>query len=104
MTANARYKLSTHVLIAMYFLCNDNILLFCFRIQKPIALAAKIKIFESKVKQCQQNGLFKNQQKTFFKEIQSKQIGECEIPNDAKPKSFRIRIWEQVTERVKVAT
>ena len=71
--------------------------------QRLIALAAKIKRFDDRVKQYHQNRLFENNQKRFYEEIQSKQIGECEIPDDEESKSFWKGIWGQQTEHDKSA-
>ena len=49
--------------------------------QRLTATAAKIKRYEDRVKQYQQNRLFKNNQKRFYEEIQSKTRKNEEIPD-----------------------
>lgn len=67
---------------------------------RQIAFAAKINIFDGRVKQYQQSRLLENKQKRFCDEIQSKQIGEYEIPDDEESKSFQMGIWEKRTEYI----
>ena len=45
-------------------------------------MAAKLKRHVDRVKQHQQNRLFDNNQKAFYKEIQNESHGENEIPNE----------------------
>ena len=66
--------------------------------QRLIAMAAKLKRYDDRVKQYQQNRLFDNNQKAFYKEIQNESHGENEIPNEEEARNFWSGIWGQATE------
>ena len=66
--------------------------------QRLTATAAKIKRYEDRVKQYQQNRLFENNQKRFYEEIQSKTRKYEEIPDREETKAFWKDIWGQATE------
>lgn len=71
--------------------------------QRLTATAAKIKRFEDRVKQYQQNRLFENNQKRFYEEIQRKTGRVDEIPNEEETEEFWKEIWGQATEHDKDA-
>ena len=64
--------------------------------QRLTATAAKIKRFEDRVKQYQQNRLFENNQKRFYEEIQRKTGRVDEIPNEEETEEFWKEIWGQI--------
>ena len=66
--------------------------------QRLVAMAAKIKRYEDRVKQYQQNRLFENNQKRFYEEIRNGEKNESEIPDDEESKNFWKGIWGQATE------
>ena len=56
------------------------------------ATAAKIKRYDDRVKQNQQNRMFENNQKRFYNDIQSNLESENEVPDGEESKDFWTRI------------
>jgi hypothetical protein len=66
--------------------------------QRLKATAAKIKRYDDRVKQYQQNRMFENNQKRFYNDIQSNLEGENEIPDGEESKDFWTGVWGQAIE------
>ena len=66
--------------------------------QRVIAKSAKIKRYEGRINQYQQNRMYSNNQKMFFERLEGKERSNDMIPDATETKTFWKEIWEKEIE------